>query len=69
MTSFEKLARDKHLSLSTRLVGAEILRKMDPVTGRARITAEQLADTLRIGGRNSQDSDEHPYRPQLLPRS
>jgi hypothetical protein len=48
MTSFERLARDKHLSLSTRLVGAEILRKMDPV-GRARITAEQLADTLRMG--------------------
>jgi hypothetical protein len=49
MTSFERLARDKRLSLSTRLVGAEILRKVDPVTGRARITAEQLADTLRIG--------------------
>ena len=49
MTSFEGLARDKHLSLSARLVGAEILRNVDPVTGRARITAEQLADTLHIG--------------------
>jgi hypothetical protein len=49
MTSVESLARDKNLSLSTRRVGAEILRKVDPVTGRARITAEQLADTLHIG--------------------
>jgi hypothetical protein len=48
MTSIERLARDKHLRSSARLVGAEILRKIDPVTGRARITAEQLADTLHI---------------------
>jgi hypothetical protein len=48
MTSIERLARDEQLSLSARLVGAEILRKIDPVTGRARITAEQLADTLHI---------------------
>jgi hypothetical protein len=48
MISIERLARDKHLSSSARLVGAEILRKIDPVTGRARITAEQLADTLHI---------------------
>ena len=48
MTSIEQLARDEQLSSSARLVGAEILRKIDPVTGRARITAEQLADTLHI---------------------
>jgi Cu/Ag efflux protein CusF len=48
MTSIEQLIRDKQLSSSTRLVAAEILRKIDPVTGRARITAEQLADTLHI---------------------
>ena len=48
MSSIKRLACDKHLSLSARLVGAEILRKIDPVTGRARITAEQLADTLHI---------------------
>jgi hypothetical protein len=48
MTSIERLARDKHRSLSARLVGVEIIRKIDPLTGRARITAEQLADTLHI---------------------
>ena len=48
MTSIEQLACDEQLSSSTRLVAAEILRKIDPATGRARITAEQIADTLHI---------------------
>jgi hypothetical protein len=29
-------------------VGAEILRQIDPLTGRARVTAEQLAGTLDV---------------------
>jgi hypothetical protein len=48
MSSVEQLLCDKRLSSCTRLVAAEILRKIDPATGRARITAEQLADTLDI---------------------
>jgi len=30
------------------MVGAEILRQIDPSTGRARVTAEQLADKLDV---------------------
>jgi hypothetical protein len=48
MSRIEQLLCDKRLSSSTRLVAVEILRKIDPLTGRARITAEQLADTLDI---------------------
>jgi hypothetical protein len=48
MSSIEQFLCDKRLSSSTRLVAAEILRKIDPSKGRARITAEQLADTLDI---------------------
>ena len=48
MSPIEQLLCDKRLSSSTRLVAVEILRKIDPLTGRARITAEQLADTLDI---------------------
>jgi hypothetical protein len=38
----------ERLSSATRAVATEILRQIDPVTGRARITAEQLADKLHI---------------------
>jgi len=31
------------------MVGIEILRQIDPLTGRARITAEQLAGILDLG--------------------
>jgi hypothetical protein len=48
MKSIEQLSCDERLSSSTRLVAAEILRQIDPLTGRARITAEQLADTLDL---------------------
>ena len=48
MSSIDQLLCDKRLSSSTRLVAAEIVRNVDPSTGRARITAEQLADTLDI---------------------
>jgi hypothetical protein len=48
MISIEQLLCDKRLNSSTRLVAAEIVRKIDPATGRAKITAEQLADTLDI---------------------
>jgi hypothetical protein len=48
MSPIEQLLGDKRLSSTTRSVAAEILRKMDPSTGRARITAEQLAAKLDI---------------------
>jgi hypothetical protein len=48
MSPIEQLFCDKRLSSSTRLVATEILRMIDPSTGRARITAEQLADQLDI---------------------
>jgi hypothetical protein len=48
MSSIEQLLYDRRVSSSTRLVAAEILRKIDPSTGRASITAEQPADTLDI---------------------
>jgi DNA-binding IclR family transcriptional regulator len=48
MSPIDQLLCDKRLSSSTRLVAAEILRMIDPSTGRARITAEQLADQLDI---------------------
>jgi Cu/Ag efflux protein CusF len=48
MSSIEHLSYDRRLSSSTRLVAAEIVRQIDPATGRARVTAEQLADTLGI---------------------
>ena len=48
MSSIDQLLCDTRLSSSTRLVAAEIVRNVDPSTGRARITAEQLADTLDI---------------------
>jgi predicted ArsR family transcriptional regulator len=48
MNLAEQLRRDERLSSSTRLVGAEILRQIDPLTGRARVTAEQLAGTLDV---------------------
>jgi predicted transcriptional regulator of viral defense system len=38
----------EQLSCATRMVAAEIVRHMDPRTGRARITAEELADKLDI---------------------
>jgi hypothetical protein len=44
----ERMRRDEQLSSSTRMVADEILRQIDPLTGRARITAEQLADKLDI---------------------
>jgi hypothetical protein len=44
----ERLGRDEQLSSATRMVADEILRQIDPLTGRARITAEQLADKLDI---------------------
>jgi hypothetical protein len=48
MNLVEKLGRDERLSSSTRLVGAAILQQIDPLTGRARVTAEQLAGTLEV---------------------
>jgi predicted transcriptional regulator of viral defense system len=48
MNLMEQLRRDERLSSSTRKVGAEIFRQIDPLTGRARVTAEQLADTLDV---------------------
>jgi DNA-binding IclR family transcriptional regulator len=48
MSLVAHLGRDERLSSSTRMVRAEILRHVDPSTGRARITAEQLADTLDV---------------------
>jgi hypothetical protein len=48
MNLVEQLGRDARLSSSTRMVGAEILRQVDPLTGRARVTAEQLADKLDV---------------------
>ena len=50
MTPVEQLGRDERLSTCTRMVGIEILRQIDPMTGRARVTAEQLADILHIAG-------------------
>ena len=47
MSWTEQLCRDKRLSSSTRLVAAELLQQINR-TGRARITAEQLADTLNL---------------------
>jgi predicted transcriptional regulator len=40
--------RDGQLSPATRMVASEISRRIDPLTGRARVTAEQLADELDI---------------------
>lgn len=40
--------RNEQLSSTTRMVADEIFRQIDPRTGRARITAEQLADKLDI---------------------
>jgi predicted transcriptional regulator len=48
MSQIERLGRDERLSLATRMVAVEILRRIDPVTGRARVTAEQLAEKLSI---------------------
>jgi hypothetical protein len=48
MRQVERPERDERLTSATRMVAAEILRQMDPLTGRARITAEQLADRLDI---------------------
>ena len=48
MNLVEQLGSDERLSSSTRLVGAAILRQIDPLTGRARVTAEQLAGTLDV---------------------
>ena len=48
MNLVEQLGRDARLSSRTRMVGAEILRQIDPSTGRARVTAEQLADKLDV---------------------
>jgi len=48
MNLVEELGRDESLSSSTRLVGAAILQQIDPLTGRARVTAEQLAGTLEV---------------------
>ena len=39
---------DEQLSPATRMVASEISRRIDPLTGRARVTAEQLADELDI---------------------
>jgi Cu/Ag efflux protein CusF len=49
MSQVEMLGCDERLSWATRMVAAEIVRSIDPLTGRARITAEQLADKLDIG--------------------
>jgi len=49
MTLVEQLGHDTGLSACTRKVGVEILRQIDPLTGRARITAEQLAGILDLG--------------------
>jgi len=46
--NFKQLGDDKRLNSSARMVGAEILRQIDPLTGRARVTAEQLADALDV---------------------
>jgi hypothetical protein len=48
MNLVEQLGRDARLSSSTCMVGAEILRQIDPLTGRAQVTAEQLADRLDV---------------------
>jgi hypothetical protein len=48
MGQVERLGSDERLSSATRMVAAEIVRQIDPLTGRARITAEQLADKLDI---------------------
>jgi hypothetical protein len=48
MNLAEQLGHDERLSSSTRLVGAAIFRQIDPLTGRARVTAEQLAGTLDV---------------------
>ena len=48
MNLVEKLGRDERLSSSTRQVGAAILQQIDPLTGRARVTAEQLAGTVEV---------------------
>jgi hypothetical protein len=48
MNLVEELGRDARLNSSTRMVGAEIVRQIDPLTGRARVTAEQLADKLDV---------------------
>ena len=42
---FEQTGRDARLSSSTRMVGAEILRQIDPLTGRA---AEPIANKLDV---------------------
>jgi hypothetical protein len=49
MTLIEQLGHDTRVSPCTRMVGIEILRQIDPLTGRARVTAEQLADMLDVG--------------------
>jgi hypothetical protein len=48
MNLVDKVGRDERLSSSTRLVGAAILQQIDPLTGRARVTAEQFAGTLEV---------------------
>ena len=48
MSQVETWGRDEQLSPATRMVASEILRRIDPLTGRARVTAEQLADKLDI---------------------
>ena len=48
MNLAEQLGRDKRLSSSTRLIGVEILRQVDPLTGHARVTAEELAGILDV---------------------
>jgi hypothetical protein len=63
MNLAERLKHDKRLSFSTRMIAAEILRQIDPLTGRARITAEQLADTLDCCCRDRKESHECAYQP------
>lgn len=48
MSQVERFQSDERLSWATRMVAAEIIRSIDPLTGRARITAEELADKLNI---------------------